>query len=78
MIPARKAVLTTSDSGAVVELIEDGVNGEILRPDPAAIAGAFDRLYLDRKRARRMGEAHAARIASMNITWDRVLERMLG
>lgn len=76
--PARKAVVTTSDSGAVAELIEDGINGEILPPDPAAIAGAFDRLYLDRARARRMGEAHAAHVGGMNITWDRVLERMLG
>jgi len=75
--PARKAVVTTTDSGAVVELMRDGINGEVLPPDPAAIAGAFDRLYLDRARARRMGEAHAAHVAGMNITWDRVLERML-
>ncbi|MCW5770576.1 MAG: glycosyltransferase family 4 protein [Rhodospirillaceae bacterium] len=75
--PARKPVVTTTDSGAVVELLEDGVNGHVVPPDPAAIADAFDRLYFDRARARRMGEAHAAHVAGMNITWDRVLERML-
>lgn len=75
--PARKAVVTTADSGAVVELMVDGVNGAVLPPDPAALADAFDRLYLDRARAQRMGEAHAAHVAGMNITWDRVLERML-
>lgn len=76
--PARKAVVTTSDSGAVIELMEAGVNGEVVPPDAAAIAEAFDHLYFDRARARRMGEAHAERVSSMNITWDRVLERMLG
>lgn len=76
--PARKAVVTVADSGGVTELVEDGVNGAIPPPDPAAIAAVFDRLYLDRPLARRMGEAHAAHIAGMDITWDRVLDRMLG
>jgi len=75
---ARKTVVTTADSGGVVELVEDGVNGAVCPPDPAAVADVFDRLYLDRPLSRRMGEAHAARIAAMDITWDRVLARMLG
>ena len=35
---ARKAVLTTSDSGGVLELVKDGVNGLVVPPYPMAIA----------------------------------------
>jgi glycosyltransferase involved in cell wall biosynthesis len=74
---ARKPVITTADAGAVVELIEPGHNGDVLPPEPEALADAFDRLYLDRAQARRLGEAHAAHVAAMDINWDRVLDRML-
>jgi glycosyltransferase involved in cell wall biosynthesis len=69
-----KAVLTTRDAGGVLELVEDGVNGFVCPPEPRAIAARFDELWADRERARRMGEANAARLKALRIDWDRVVE----
>ncbi|MGE5645388.1 MAG: glycosyltransferase family 4 protein [Acidobacteriota bacterium] len=74
---AAKAVVVTSDSGGPLELIEDGVNGLVVEPEPEALAAAMDRLYEDRAEARRMGEAAPARIAALGISWERVLARLL-
>jgi len=74
---SRKAVITTHDSGGVLELISDGENGFITDPAPKAIARAMDRLYLDREQARRMGENGERRIASLGIAWDNVLNKLL-
>ncbi len=71
---AGKAVLTTTDSGGVLELIEDGVNGFVVSPDPRAVAARFDELWRDRDRARRMGEANAQRLKDLRIDWNRVVE----
>ena len=70
-----KPVVTTADSGGVLEFVEDGVNGFIARAGAAReIAARFDDLYRDRNRARTLGEAGRLQVAS--IGWDRVLERL--
>ncbi len=73
---ARKAVLTTTDSGGVLELVRDGVNGFICAPEPRQIAQRFDQLFNDRALARRMGEANGRRITELSINWDHVVEVM--
>jgi glycosyltransferase involved in cell wall biosynthesis len=70
---ARRAVITTYDSGGVLELVEDGRNGFVCAPDPVAVAARFDELYRDRARARRMGDANSDRVSEMRIDWDRVI-----
>jgi glycosyltransferase involved in cell wall biosynthesis len=74
---AQKPLVTVTDSGGVLELVQHGVNGLISEPDPQALAAAFDRLYLDRAAAFRMGLALAARTSELNITWDHVVGRLL-
>jgi glycosyltransferase involved in cell wall biosynthesis len=74
---ARKAVLTTTDSGGVLELVTDGVNGLVVPPDAAAMGAALDRLYSDRVLAERLGVAALARLDELNISWTHVLDRML-
>jgi glycosyltransferase involved in cell wall biosynthesis len=74
---ALKAIITTTDSGGPLELIRDGVNGLICEPEPKALAEAMDRLYRDRKEARRLGEAAAQRISALGITWENVLNSLL-
>jgi glycosyltransferase involved in cell wall biosynthesis len=74
---ARKAVITTTDSGGPPELIHDGENGFIVDPDPKVIARAMDRLYEDRALAQRMGEAGVQRISELGITWDTTIARLL-
>ena len=73
---ARKAVLTTSDSGGVLELVKDGVNGLVVPPDPMAIADAMDRLFVDRAYTARLGEANNRRISELAIGWSTVVEAL--
>jgi glycosyltransferase involved in cell wall biosynthesis len=73
---ARKAVVTTTDSGGVLELVADGRNGLVCAPDPAAIAEAFDALYRDRARAQRLGEANRDRLRDLRIDWDHVVSAL--
>jgi glycosyltransferase involved in cell wall biosynthesis len=74
---AAKPILTTTDSGGVLELVVDGYNGRVCEPDPKALAEAMDQLYLDRNHAREMGQNAAQRIKELNISWQNVLQRLL-
>jgi glycosyltransferase involved in cell wall biosynthesis len=73
---ARKSILTTTDSGGVLELVKDGENGLICEPEPAALAAAMDRLYVDRQLAARMGEASLERLSELGIDWETVVTRL--
>ena len=57
---ACKAVLTTTDSGGVLELVQHGVNGFITEPDARQIAEAIDRLVETPGLARTAGQRRAA------------------
>ena len=74
---SSKPVLTTTDSGGVLELVQDGVNGLVAEPDPQALAQAMDMFYLDREAAQSMGRNALVRLAEFNISWRHVLERLL-
>jgi glycosyltransferase involved in cell wall biosynthesis len=74
---ARKPVVTCTDSGGTLELVENAVNGAVVEPDPEALARAFDELMEDKARAQRLGEAAFARLAELEISWDTVVERLL-
>lgn len=75
---ARKPVITCSDSGGTREIVEDGINGFMLPPDPKSIALAMDKLFYDKELSRRMGQAGFEKMHSMNISWDHVVKRLLG
>jgi glycosyltransferase involved in cell wall biosynthesis len=74
---SRKPVITCSDSGGTLELVEDGVTGRVVEPDPRALAEAIDQLRGDVALARELGEAGHERMRTMNISWDHVIERLL-
>ena len=73
---AAKPVITTTDAGGPLEFVRDGANGFVCEPEPSAIAAAIDRLAADPTLAERLGRSgqHAARA----ITWDGVIEQLLG
>ena len=73
---ARKPVVTTGDAGGPLEFVEDSVNGMIAEPTPESLGAAISRLAADRARARSLGDAGYDRARS--ITWDGVVERLLG
>jgi glycosyltransferase involved in cell wall biosynthesis len=72
-----KPILTTTDSGGVLELVADGINGLVCEPDPKALALALDQLYMDREATREMGRNAQGRLAELNIEWPHVLQRLL-
>jgi glycosyltransferase involved in cell wall biosynthesis len=75
---AGKPVITCSDSGGPTELVQHEVNGLIAEPSPQALAGAIDRLASDRELARTLGRAAARRPDELGISWDTVVETLLG
>lgn len=74
---ASKPILTASDSGGVLELVEHGVNGYVADPNPQSIAEAMDRLYIDRDSTAQMGRQALARLGELDISWDHVIDRLL-
>lgn len=73
----KKSVLTTTDSGGVLELIKDGYNGIVAEPQPEALAEAMDRLYLDREWAKKIGQNSFASLRELNVSWSHVVDRLL-
>ena len=73
---SHKPVITCSDSGGTLELVEDEVTGLVTEPDASALADAFDRLRRNPAAARDMGEAGYERMRDLHITWDHVVSRL--
>ena len=73
---SHKPVITCSDSGGTLELVEDEVTGLVTEPDASSLADAFDRLRRNPAAARDMGEAGYERMRDLHITWDHVVDRL--
>ena len=73
---SAKPVVTAADSGGTLEFVVDGQNGFVTAPDPAAIADAINRLAADAPLRTRFGQAGRAR--ALEVTWDGVVEQLLG
>jgi glycosyltransferase involved in cell wall biosynthesis len=73
---AHKPVVTTTDAGGPLEFVVDGVNGLVAEPGAESVAAAIARLAGDRALARRLGQEGFERAAL--ITWDGVVERLVG
>ena len=71
---AAKPVITASDSGGTAELVTDGVTGLVAEPTPEALAAAIDRLWSDKRAARRMGEAGRER--ARRVDWDGLVREL--
>jgi len=75
---SSKPVITCTDSGGPLEFVVDGVTGRVVLPEPAAVADAIDAMWSDRGRARQMGVAGIERYRRLDITWDHVVQRLVG
>ena len=73
---SAKPVITASDSGGTLEFVVDGENGFVCDPTPEAIGTAATRLAQDASLASRLG--NAGRDRARLITWDGVVEQLLG
>ena len=73
---ARKPIVTTTDAGGPLEFVVDGVNGIVAEPTAESIAAAIARLAA---RSAAGAAARGCRLrAARLITWDGVVERLVG
>jgi glycosyltransferase involved in cell wall biosynthesis len=66
--------------GGVPEVVQDGVNGLLVRPDdPPALATAIERLFADRELRRRLAEAAPGSVAghAEGVVFRRIEEVLL-
>jgi len=74
---AGKAVITCTDSGGPLEFVQARKTGLIVDPTPVALAQAMDEIWQDRDLAKRMGEAGLSHYHRLEITWPKVVQRLL-
>jgi glycosyltransferase involved in cell wall biosynthesis len=74
----HKPMITMADSGGSRELISDGYNGLVVEPSASALAEAMDRLWADPARASRLGNNGFEALELHDISWPRVVHRLLG
>ncbi len=72
-----KPILTTFDSGGVLELVSDGINGYVVEPTPQALADAMDKLFFDREKTKKMGAKANNRLTELDISWSKVVSKLL-
>jgi glycosyltransferase involved in cell wall biosynthesis len=73
---AAKPTLTTTDAGGVLEFVVNGESGLTAEPDPRGLAEAMDLLFMDRAKARLLGHNAQRRLEELDISWDRVVDRL--
>jgi len=73
---SRKPTITCTDSGGTHTLVEDGVSGRIVAPDPAALGAAYSELLADRRQASAMGRAALATARALDMSWRRVVTEL--
>ena len=73
---SEKPVVTTKDAGGPLEVVVDRENGIVCDPVPAAVAEACSWLAANPEAARACGRA--GRQAAERVTWDAVIEKLLG
>ena len=69
--------VVVSDVGGLPEVVENGVTGIVVPPrDPEKTADAIEKLVLDEKLRKKMGEAGRKRVAKL-YDWNKNVEQMI-
>ncbi|WP_102346539.1 glycosyltransferase [Bacillus sp. Marseille-P3661] len=69
-----KPVLTTPDSGEILEFVKPGFSGEVLPKDPVIFAEQIDRWYYDRTKVEQLGK-NGYEIVN-DISWSKCISRL--
>ncbi len=69
---SHKPVITATDSGGVLEFVEDDANGYICEPKSEAIGNRINELYHSRRKCKEFGEM--GYMAVKDISWDHVID----
>jgi glycosyltransferase involved in cell wall biosynthesis len=74
---SQKPVITANDSGGTLEFVEHEHNGYIVEPgNEQLLAEKINLLFNDRDRCQRLGVNGQGRVK--NISWDHVIQKLLG
>jgi glycosyltransferase involved in cell wall biosynthesis len=73
---AERPLVTCTDSGGPLELVEDGANGRVVAPEPAAVARALDELAFKPAEARQLGEQGRRTLDELHLDWDGVVRTL--
>jgi len=73
---SEKPVVTTTDAGGPLEVVDDRKTGVVVEPTAAAVAGALAWLAANRDEARTQGRL--GRLEAERLTWDATVDRLLG
>jgi len=74
---AGKPVLTTSDSGGVLDIVRDGETGLVTLPDSQALGAALAALAENPGRARNLGQAGRAAFEALELNWPATIGKLL-
>lgn len=73
---SRKPVITASDSGGVLEFVEDGCNGYVVKKASVkGMAAKIDHLFENRQVCETLGAAGYERVKEIN--WDQTIARLM-
>jgi glycosyltransferase involved in cell wall biosynthesis len=72
---AGKPVITTEDSGGVLEWVKNDVTGVVAAATPAALGAAIDRVTADLRWSDRLGRAGAKAVSV--LSWSTVVETLV-
>ncbi|MCA9107055.1 MAG: glycosyltransferase family 4 protein [Planctomycetales bacterium] len=74
---SARAVLTTTDSGGLLEIVRPNQTGWVCKPEPEQLAGAINSLFADRRGTIDMGRSAYSTWTTRGINWSHTLERLL-
>lgn len=74
---ANKPVLTTTDSGGLLQIVRDGETGAVTLPNPEALAEGMSRLFFNPADAARMGREGHRLWESLKINWPSTVSKLL-
>jgi glycosyltransferase involved in cell wall biosynthesis len=74
---AAKAVVTTSDSGGLLQLVHNGETGWVAAAEPRCIAEKLDEAAGRRMIAARMGGAARSTLSAMGLSWNHTITQLL-
>ena len=72
---SKKPMITTDDSGGILEFVKHEVTGYVSPPDPKALGSYIDELYCDKNACSVLGEAGYELVK--DISWNTALDRLL-
>ena len=74
---ASKPVVTSTDSGGLLQIVHEGRTGAVGAPTAKGLAEAIARLMDDPARAAKLGRAAHEEWNRLGITWPRTIEKLL-